>query len=85
MNSVLCTECDKWIHKRCSGLQSVACAIDFVCPRCTHRSHIVTVQTDDRTIGPAENDVVEKVVPSVTWEASWTEKVECREQYVLEW
>ena len=43
VNSVLCTECDKWIHKRCSGLQSVARARDFVCPTCTHRSHRVTV------------------------------------------
>ena len=36
-NSVLCTECGKWVHKRCSGLQSVNLARDYVCPTCIRR------------------------------------------------
>ena len=34
INSVLCVECNLWCHKRCSGLQSVAKASNFVCPSC---------------------------------------------------
>ena len=36
LNSLTCAECNKWIHKRCSGLQSVTGpgARDFVCSTC---------------------------------------------------
>ena len=33
VNSVLCTECGRWVHQRCSGLQNVAGARNYVCPR----------------------------------------------------
>ena len=36
-NSILCTQCGKWCHKRCSGLQRITerAAQVFVCPRCS--------------------------------------------------
>ena len=35
-NSVLCITCDKWCHKRCSGLRSLkaAAVAHFQCPAC---------------------------------------------------
>ena len=38
VNSVLCVSCSLWCHKRCSGLQSVVGAVDFVCPTCARGS-----------------------------------------------
>ena len=37
VNFVLCTECEKWIQKCCSGLRSVTLAgdNDYVCSTCT--------------------------------------------------
>ena len=63
VNSVLCVECDRWIHKRCSGLQRVSQAYDLVCPACIRRRQAgnANAPTDDIVVGPAENDVVEEV------------------------
>ena len=33
-NSILCTRCNKWCHKRCSGLRSVRNVTAYVCPAC---------------------------------------------------
>ena len=33
-NSILCSQCKKWCHQRCSGLQRLVGVRDFVCPRC---------------------------------------------------
>ena len=33
-NSVFCTECNEWCHKRCSGLRNLLGVQNFVCPRC---------------------------------------------------
>ena len=33
-NSILCSTCSRWCHKRCSGLRRVTGVRDFVCPRC---------------------------------------------------
>ena len=60
-NSVLCTICGKWIHKRCSGLQNVSHARDFVCASCIRRRDGRPAQTDDIVLGPMESDVVEEV------------------------
>ena len=35
VNSILCTQCGKWCHGRCSGLRSLRISYDFVCPGCT--------------------------------------------------
>jgi hypothetical protein len=36
-NSVLCVECRKWCHQRCSGLQRLGGVRDFQCPACARR------------------------------------------------
>jgi len=34
-NSIFCTKCDKWIHKRCSNTDGkLVSNEDFQCPRC---------------------------------------------------
>ena len=61
-NSLTCTECNKWIHKRCSGLQSVTGpgARDFVCSACRRREQGNAPQPEDILIGPSESGVVEE-------------------------
>ena len=35
VNSILCTKCDMWFNKRCSGMKSLAkVRKDFQCPTC---------------------------------------------------
>ena len=34
-NSILCSECDKWCHKRCTGLRSLAGNTPYICPVCS--------------------------------------------------
>ncbi|MEL6804521.1 MAG: reverse transcriptase domain-containing protein, partial [Bacteroidota bacterium] len=34
-NSIYCTSCRKWCHKRCSGLSSFAGITDYTCPVCS--------------------------------------------------
>ena len=62
-NSLTCAECNKWIHKRCSGLQSVTGpgARDFVCSTCRRREQGNVPQPEDIPVGPSESDVVEEV------------------------
>ena len=60
-NSVLCTECGKWVHHRCSHLQNVLAARDYVCPRCVRLRNGPITQPEDVIIGPEEGDVVEEV------------------------
>ena len=34
-NSILCTKCNKWVHKRCSRIKGkIETNIDFQCPKC---------------------------------------------------
>ena len=35
VNSRLCIRCQKWCHKRCSGLRSLTAVEDFICPSCS--------------------------------------------------
>ena len=34
VNSILCISCNKWCHKRCSGLGRLGPVVDFRCPTC---------------------------------------------------
>ena len=34
VNSILCISCNKWCHKRCSGLGRLGPAVNFRCPTC---------------------------------------------------
>lgn len=46
VNSILCTVCEKWCHKRCSGRSSVVGVSNFVCPACVRG----TLDVDDDSI-----------------------------------
>ena len=35
VSSILCTGCNKWVHKKCSGLKRLVADPDYRCPRCT--------------------------------------------------
>ena len=35
VNSILCVRCQKWCHKRCSGLRSLRAVVDFCCSACS--------------------------------------------------
>ena len=56
-NSILCQECGKWCHKRCSGLRRVTGVQHFVCPGCVRRA-----QRPDQAQGPQHEDGTMDVV-----------------------
>ena len=60
-NSVLCTQCGKWVHKRCSGLRNVTRTVNYVCPTCTTPVNGRAVEEEHITLGPGSNNVVEEV------------------------
>ena len=51
-NSVLCTECGKWVHKRCSGLTNVLRARNYVCPACDQHDGGVELEQEHISLGP---------------------------------
>ena len=61
VNSVLCTECGKWVHKRCSGLQNVLHAQNYVCPACERPNGGVAVVPEHISLGPGLENVIEEV------------------------
>ena len=60
-NSVLCTQCSKWIHQRCSGLSRVGQALNYVCPTCTTPAARTTDVEEHITLGPGPENLVEEV------------------------
>ena len=43
-NSILCVTCNKWVHKRCSGVSGVLhSVVQFCCPKCEALKHNQTV------------------------------------------
>ena len=38
-NSILCTECNRWCHKKCSGLRYLGGVVDFHCPACIQKAN----------------------------------------------
>ena len=48
-NSILCTECKNWCHKRCSGLKRSTGVHNFKCPEC--RKDRVGETCDGETLG----------------------------------
>ena len=45
-NSILCVKCEKWTHKRCSGVKGSLVKIqDFICSRCKKDDGPTTVST----------------------------------------
>ena len=43
-NSILCTQCNKWVHKRCSGLASIYVP-DYICPTCMNPPQTISSES----------------------------------------
>ena len=64
VNFVLCTECEKWIYKCCSGLRYVMLArdYDYVCPTCTRRRLSYFVRREEKiAVGSVVSGMVDEV------------------------
>ena len=58
-NSILCQSCDKWCHKRCSGLTSLTGVTNFQCSMCVNNTR--STDEDERcVIDGVEIDVVKE-------------------------
>ena len=53
-NSILCSECNKWYHKRCSGLRNLNGIIDFRCPACVQRANAEYMEEEHCVIEEGE-------------------------------
>ena len=52
-NSILCVECLRWVHKRCSGIKGkLKSNVDFRCRRCLEESLVGTVLRREVEIEP---------------------------------
>ena len=60
VNSILCVECNKWCHKRCSGLRNLNGVVDFCCPTCVARINGGGVREEEETI-EVDGDVIKEV------------------------
>ena len=61
-NSVLCTRCGKWVHKRCSGLRNVThAAQNYACPTCVQPSVGAEAESEQIVLGPDSENVIEEV------------------------
>ena len=54
VNSILCVECNKWVHMRYSYLPKVAQAITFMCSACQWRGDLPNTTMNSNTIGTDE-------------------------------
>ena len=54
VNSILCNVCDRWVHKRCTGLRSVNRVSNFCCPACTRRREGRTIRREPIVVGDDE-------------------------------
>ena len=46
-NSMLCIECNKWCHRRCSGLRNFRGVRNFVCPKCAREEEDDEIDGED--------------------------------------
>ena len=61
VNSVLCTECGKWCHKRCSGLRNVNQAGEnYKCPRCVRGNREQRREEQTMEVDGGELEVVDQ-------------------------
>ena len=58
-NSILCTVCDKWCHKRCSNLRTLNRVSSFCCPACTRGRNGTDILENESVV--MENGIVEEV------------------------
>ena len=57
-NSIKCTECEKWCHRRCSGLRNLRNVEEFRCPACVRRG--VDVRDEEEEVGELELEEVQQ-------------------------
>ena len=57
VNSILCIDCNKWCHKRCSGLSRLSGVNNFRCPACV--TGVVSAELDESLV--VEGGIVEEV------------------------
>ena len=58
MNSILCISCNKWTHKRRSGLINLNGVVNFMCRACDQRRAGQTLEREDIVLGQGEDEVV---------------------------
>ena len=52
-NSILCVECLRWVHKRCSGISGkLKSNVDFHYRRCLEGNHVQSVMLKEVVIEP---------------------------------
>ena len=57
-NSILCTQCNKWVHGRCSGERRLASVVNFICSTCLQPPRTVSdesIVVEDGTIEEVES------------------------------
>ena len=58
-NSILCTSCLCWCHRRCSGLRVLREDPSFICPRCSRQN--ASQQDDEDDVIQIDGDRIEEV------------------------
>ena len=58
LKSILCTSCNKWTYKRCSGLRNLNGVVNFRCRACDQKRAGQTLGREDIVLGQGENEVV---------------------------
>jgi hypothetical protein len=59
-NSILCTTCNKWCHKKCSNLRNLNGVAGFCCPACVRRRRGEVVEAVEESI-EVDGEVVREV------------------------
>ena len=61
-NSILCTQCKKWVHKRCSKVKGkLASKINFQCPKCSEPQVAIDTKKDKKGLVLDQNVEFESV------------------------
>lgn len=63
VNSILCSQCDKWCHKRCSGLSNINRVVDFTCPTCSTCEQVQSTddEHDENSVDASDEQVIDEV------------------------
>jgi len=70
VNLLLCIECNKWCHLRCSGLKRVSGVQGFPCSSCKERKNIEDAEKELITTGGKTEEVDE------FWEMYWIARLD---------
>ena len=71
-NSILCLECLRWVHKRCSGISGkLKSNVDFHCRRCMEGNHCQSILLREAMIEP---NVKLGCVPKFCYLRDWSRR-----------